>query len=128
MGGGGGGPVGGGGVGLITGLLTGRGMSICARKIFRPLPWYLVSSLAFNQSYRSEGSRERHAVLIFLPRPRVLGGGGVLDGAATLADGLASVGDEPPELNIHRAMRMTASTIRATAAISLVRFSAPSFT
>src|ERR1700736_1813087 len=50
-------------------LSTGCGISACARKMFRPLPSYLVSSLAFSQSYRRVGSSERGAVLTFLPRP-----------------------------------------------------------
>src|ERR1700685_1588919 len=70
MGGGGGG--GGGRVSAafsssVFTVVMGCGISDCARKPFRPVPSYLVSSLAFSQSYRRLGSSERGAVLAFLP-------------------------------------------------------------
>ena len=96
--------------------------------MFLPLPSYLVSSLAFNQSYRREGSSERGALLIFLTPLRDFGAGGNIIGAATFEAEFAAAGDSPPELNIHRPTRMTARAISTTAEISLVRFSAPIFT
>src|SRR5580658_118835 len=100
--------------------------------MFRPLPSYLVSSLALSQSYRRLGSSERVAALAaFLPRALPVraapAGREVAVGVSSVTGGTAvtAFGDEPAELNRNAAM---AIAISDTAAISLVRFSAPSFT
>src|ERR1700729_2027838 len=134
MGGGGGGCGGPFSAAISSGVFTGAlgcGISALGMHTFCPLPSYLVSSLAFSKSYRRLGSSERAAVLAFLPWPlpvrpvpaarevavgESVGIGGV---------GAAAFGPEPPELN---RSTITAIAISATAAISLVRFSAPTFT
>src|ERR1700720_1840441 len=91
--------------------------------MFRPVPEYLVSSLALSQSYLSVGSSERNAVLAF-PRPAATRG--VAVEAEDEAAGAAAV--EPPETNIQRTTSTSAITPRAMARMSLFRFSAPTCT
>src|SRR5439155_19373682 len=108
-------------------------------KIFRPVPSYFVSSLAFSKSRCSVGSSD-DAPLAFFPVDRVrelfldVGGAGWLDNSAALgtvwvADAEVTSEDPPPK-NVKKrvAASPSASTPSATAAISFVRFSAPTFT
>src|SRR5579862_6064387 len=127
MGGGGGGPCGTiGAADTCTGTI-GFGISTSARKMFLPVPEYLVSSLAFSQSYRSVGSSERGSAFAaaFFPEPfltvtiRRVPGGGVTTGVGVFA--------AAGESGIKRTTtKITAMTIKATAAIVLLRFSVPS--
>src|SRR6266849_7996308 len=134
MGGGGGG---GGGV-LSATLRSGTGgwtifgMSTNTRKMFRPAPSYLVSSLALRRSKRNVGSRDRTlAGFLALPWTFALLGGASVSGAdpATLvATGAAALDEPPPSDPTKRAPSATATTSSTAAKISFVRFSAPSFT
>jgi hypothetical protein len=123
IGGGGGGPGGGGGGPgwSVAGFTMALGISTWARKMFRPAPAYLVSSLALSQSNLSVGSSERGAAA-FLPAAGALG---TTDGAVAAVDGAAAV--ELPD-NIHRPTNTSANTPRTMARISLFRFSAPTCT
>src|SRR5580692_4357554 len=130
-GGGGGGPLSAALCASVFTDATGCGISACARKTFRPVPSYLVSSLAFSQSYRRLGSSERGAVLAFLPWPLPVrpapAGREVAVGESVGIGGIgaAAFGAEPPEFN---SSTTTAIVISAMAATSLVRFSDPTFT
>src|SRR6185503_1237393 len=107
--------------------------------MFRPAPSYLVSSLNFNRSKRRLGSR--FCATVFFPLAlRVEGlvrglGDKFAPGpgfVAKLAEGGMAVDaelDDPPnQLDNWKASSTTATTTSAAAAMTLLRFSAPSFT
>src|SRR5215470_4448602 len=106
-GGGGGGPLAASFAWSVWAGATGVGISACDMKILRPLPSYLVSSLAFSQSNRKLGSRERGAVAPLrvgcLPRvtrrARTVGDAGSDEGIPAAGAGVGT----GPELNRARA-------------------------
>src|SRR5215471_16213630 len=99
--------------------------------MFRPLPSYFVSSLAFSQSYRRVGSSDLGPARTFLLRPLVRGvgravvaaRGGAVGATAGAGDG-DGADDEPPKLKIITTM---ASSMSPPAIMTLVRFSVPNF-
>src|SRR6266568_4627868 len=130
---------GGGGGGVLSATLFGctggviiLGISTNTRKMFRPAPAYFVSSLTFRTSVCSVGSSDCVAFCfppaLFLVVLTV--GCGMGSGGAPLIFAGAAALDEPnPNIPTNRlTKRTTASTPSTTAAITLFRFSAPTFT
>src|SRR5450631_148931 len=95
--------------------------------MFRPAPLYSVSSLDLSKSKRSEGSSDRVPVLFFLlwAAGRTVAAAWASSSKGGDSTGAAVVDDVPEELNIQFPTSARATTPKAIAAISFVRFSEP---